>query len=97
MCTTETELSTPETPGDRIEEFESEDPVIRPYEIRALNYLTNEYMLLNDYKLTSVTFAEENENQVKIVIHYLCMICLLQYLIKSTYRLPSCYVESGNK
>ena len=57
-------MSTPETPGDRIEEFAVEEPAIRPYETRALNYLINEYLLLSDYKLTSVTFAEENENQV---------------------------------
>jgi hypothetical protein len=61
--TAETELSTPETPGDRIEEFAVEDPLIRPYETRALNYLVNEYLLQSDCKLTSVTFAEENENQ----------------------------------
>ena len=67
----ETELSTPETPGDRIEEFAVEEPVIRPYETRALNYLVNEYLLLNDYKLTSVTFAEENEDQVCMLCHYI--------------------------
>ena len=59
----ETELSTPDTPGDRIEDFSKDDP-IRTYERRALNYLVNEYMLMTDYKVTSVTFAEENPNQV---------------------------------
>ena len=38
--------------------------VIKPHEKRAINFLVNEYLLLHDYKLTSVTFAEENENQV---------------------------------
>ena len=34
---------------------------IRPFERRTLNYLINEYLLMNNYKLTSVTFGEENE------------------------------------
>lgn len=43
----------------------SHDPVvIKPHEKRAINFLVNEYLLIHDYKLTSVTFAEENENQV---------------------------------
>jgi len=33
----------------------------RPFERRALNYLINEYLLTNNYKLTSVTFGEEND------------------------------------
>lgn len=36
---------------------------IKPHEKRALNFLINEYLLLNGYKLTSITFADENENQ----------------------------------
>ena len=40
------------------------DP-IKPYERRALNFLVNEYLLLNDYKVSSVTLAEENEDQVR--------------------------------
>lgn len=38
--------------------------VIKPHEKRAINFLVNEYLLIQDYKLTSVTFSEENENQV---------------------------------
>lgn len=38
---------------------------IKPYEQRALNFLINEYLLLQGYKLTSITFADENQNQVK--------------------------------
>ncbi|CAF5224500.1 unnamed protein product, partial [Rotaria magnacalcarata] len=34
---------------------------VRPFERRALNYLVNEYLLTNNYKLTSVTFGEEND------------------------------------
>ncbi|XP_069112711.1 RAB11-binding protein RELCH homolog isoform X2 [Argopecten irradians] len=39
------------------------DDPIRPLDKRALNYLVNEYLLMNNYKLTSVTFSEENEDQ----------------------------------
>ncbi|ESO82885.1 hypothetical protein LOTGIDRAFT_108770 [Lottia gigantea] len=39
------------------------DDVMRPMENRALNFLVNEYLLLNNYKLTAVTFSEENEEQ----------------------------------
>lgn len=38
---------------------------IKLYEQRALNFLINEYLLLHGYKLTSITFADENENQVR--------------------------------
>ena len=44
----------------------SADAIIKPHQRRAINFLVNEYLLLHDYKLTSVTFAEENENQVSI-------------------------------
>lgn len=37
--------------------------VIKPHEQRALNFLINEYLLLHGYKLTSITFADENECQ----------------------------------
>lgn len=40
------------------------DDQIKPLEKRAINFLVNEYLLLNNYKLTSVTFSEENEDQV---------------------------------
>ncbi|KAG5900415.1 hypothetical protein JTB14_029302 [Gonioctena quinquepunctata] len=36
---------------------------IKPHEQRALNFLINEYLLLHGYKLTSITFADENQNQ----------------------------------
>ena len=39
---------------------------MKPLEKRAINFLVNEYLLYNDYKLSSVTFAEENEDQVGI-------------------------------
>ncbi|XP_014248198.1 lisH domain and HEAT repeat-containing protein KIAA1468-like [Cimex lectularius] len=36
---------------------------IKPHEQRALNFLINEYLLMNGYKLTSITFSDENEDQ----------------------------------
>lgn len=36
---------------------------LMPHEKNAINFLVNEYLLQNDYKMTSVTFAEENEAQ----------------------------------
>lgn len=39
---------------------------IRPLEKRALNFLVNEYLLKNEYKLSSITFSDENDDQVKI-------------------------------
>ncbi|XP_071495307.1 RAB11-binding protein RELCH homolog [Diadema antillarum] len=35
----------------------------RPLERRAVNFLVNEYLMNNNYKLTSITFADENEDQ----------------------------------
>lgn len=37
---------------------------IRPLEKRALNFLVNEFLLKNSYKLTSITFSDENHDQV---------------------------------
>ncbi|XP_073946652.1 RAB11-binding protein RELCH homolog [Choristoneura fumiferana] len=37
---------------------------LKPHERRALNFLINEYLLLQDYKLTSITFSDENPDQV---------------------------------
>ncbi|XP_016127191.1 lisH domain and HEAT repeat-containing protein KIAA1468 homolog isoform X2 [Sinocyclocheilus grahami] len=36
---------------------------IRTLEKRALNFLVNEYLLKNEYKLTSITFSDENDDQ----------------------------------
>ncbi|XP_024135568.1 RAB11-binding protein RELCH homolog isoform X5 [Oryzias melastigma] len=36
---------------------------IRPLEKRALNFLVNEYLLKNGYKLSSITFSDENDDQ----------------------------------
>lgn len=42
---------------------------IKPHELRALNFLINEYLLQHNYKLTSITFADENENQVGLTVY----------------------------
>lgn len=39
---------------------------IRPLEKRALNFLVNEYLLKNEYKLSSITFSDENDDQVNL-------------------------------
>ena len=39
------------------------DLPINHYEIRTLNFLVNKYLLRRDYKLTSITFAEEVGDQ----------------------------------
>ncbi|XP_076815238.1 RAB11-binding protein RELCH-like isoform X2 [Clavelina lepadiformis] len=36
---------------------------IKPLEVRAINHLINEYLLQRGYKLSSITFADENEAQ----------------------------------
>uniref|UniRef100_A0A4W3JBE7 RAB11 binding and LisH domain, coiled-coil and HEAT repeat containing n=1 Tax=Callorhinchus milii TaxID=7868 RepID=A0A4W3JBE7_CALMI len=36
---------------------------IKPLEKRALNFLVNEYLLKINYKLTSITFSDENDDQ----------------------------------
>ncbi|XP_048363993.1 RAB11-binding protein RELCH isoform X2 [Sphaerodactylus townsendi] len=36
---------------------------IKPLEKRALNFLVNEFLLKNGYKLTSITFSDENDDQ----------------------------------
>lgn len=44
----------------------SQEP-IRPLEKRALNFLVNEYLLKSEYKLSAITFSDENDDQVKII------------------------------
>ncbi|XP_076750646.1 RAB11-binding protein RELCH homolog isoform X2 [Xylocopa sonorina] len=57
---TESEGTTPDKCSDK--HLISESP-IKPHEQRALNFLVNEYLLACSYKLTSITFSDENENQ----------------------------------
>lgn len=70
------------------EEFAGEEPKInqhddriKPHEQRVLNFLVNEYLMQHNYKLTSITFADENENQVNYYIIIL--------FINTFYKIPN--------
>ncbi|CAL4060956.1 unnamed protein product, partial [Meganyctiphanes norvegica] len=36
---------------------------LQPHEKRTINFLINEYLVTNSYKLTAITFADENDDQ----------------------------------
>lgn len=55
----DSEASTPDTNAEQL----FLDDTIKPHEQRALNFLVNEYLLKYEYKLTSITFSDENEEQ----------------------------------
>ncbi|XP_012259710.2 RAB11-binding protein RELCH homolog [Athalia rosae] len=57
---TESEVTTPDL---GLEKHATTNSPIKPHELRALNYLVNEYLLAHSYKLTSITFSDENDNQ----------------------------------
>ncbi|XP_066591487.1 RAB11-binding protein RELCH homolog [Prorops nasuta] len=57
---TESEGRKQDKPSDK--QFDDDSP-IKPHEQRALNFLVNEYLLARSYKLTSITFSDENDNQ----------------------------------
>lgn len=38
---------------------------MKAYEQRAINFLVHEYLLTQGYRLTSITFADENAEQVR--------------------------------
>ncbi|CAK9833252.1 RAB11-binding protein RELCH, partial [Anthophora retusa] len=57
---TESEGTTPNKGSDK---HLASKPPIKPHEQRAINFLVNEYLLARSYKLTSITFSDENENQ----------------------------------
>ncbi|KAM6900691.1 RAB11-binding protein RELCH homolog isoform 5-T5 [Xenentodon cancila] len=55
-----------EVPSQERKNFKSNPEIqesIRPLEKRALNFLVNEYLLKNEYKLSSITFSDENDDQ----------------------------------
>ncbi|XP_062841442.1 RAB11-binding protein RELCH homolog isoform X2 [Trichomycterus rosablanca] len=55
-----------EIPSQERKNFKSSPEVqepIRPLEKRALNFLVNEYLLKSEYKLSSITFSDENDDQ----------------------------------
>ncbi|XP_074644720.1 RAB11-binding protein RELCH-like [Tubulanus polymorphus] len=56
--------SSPKPPSNQQSKNDpDEEPPIKEHECRAINFLINEFLLQTNNKLTSVTFAEENENQ----------------------------------
>lgn len=66
---------------------------IRPLEKRALNFLVNEYLLKNEYKLTSITFSDENDDQVSLYtsiwyIHFYRIIYFTNLILPVIYDIP---------
>lgn len=51
------------TPDKSSEKNNATELPIKPHEQRALNFLINEYLLARSYKLTSITFSDECEDQ----------------------------------
>ncbi|KAM9713010.1 RAB11-binding protein RELCH homolog isoform 2-T2 [Menidia menidia] len=61
-----TQAAESEVPSQERKNFKSSPDIqepIRPLEKRALNFLVNEYLLKNEYKLSSITFSDENDDQ----------------------------------
>ncbi|KAL4657272.1 hypothetical protein GN956_G4147 [Arapaima gigas] len=61
-----TQAAESEVPSQDKRSFKSSPEIqepIRPLEKRALNFLVNEYLLKNNYKLSSITFSDENDDQ----------------------------------
>ncbi|XP_008305677.1 RAB11-binding protein RELCH homolog isoform X4 [Cynoglossus semilaevis] len=61
-----TQAAESEVPSQERKNFKTSPEIqepIRPLEKRALNFLVNEYLLKNDYKLSSITFSDENDDQ----------------------------------
>ncbi|XP_035474591.2 RAB11-binding protein RELCH homolog isoform X3 [Scophthalmus maximus] len=59
-------LAESEVPSQERKNFKSSPEIqepIRPLEKRALNFLVNEFLLKNEYKLSSITFSDENDDQ----------------------------------
>ena len=44
------------------DEFEDENLIMKAHEKRIVNFLINEYLLQHGYKLTSITFSDENND-----------------------------------
>ncbi|XP_029698349.1 RAB11-binding protein RELCH homolog isoform X8 [Takifugu rubripes] len=61
-----TQAAESEIPSQERKNYKSSPEIqepIRPLEKRALNFLVNEYLLKNEYKLSSITFSDENDDQ----------------------------------
>lgn len=53
---------------------------LRPHEKRALNFLVNEYLLKNGYRMTSITFSDENADQVWSMYSLVFMYAMLLFV-----------------
>lgn len=61
-----TQAAENDVPSQERKNFKSSPEIqepIRPLEKRALNFLVNEYLLKNEYKLSAITFSDENDDQ----------------------------------
>ncbi|XP_045921446.1 RAB11-binding protein RELCH homolog isoform X4 [Micropterus dolomieu] len=61
-----TQAAESEVPSQERKNFKSSPEIqepIRPLEKRALNFLVNEYLLKSEYKLSAITFSDENDDQ----------------------------------
>ncbi|KAM9775295.1 RAB11-binding protein RELCH homolog isoform 2-T2 [Syngnathus typhle] len=61
-----TQAAENDVPSQERKNFKSSPEIqepLRPLEKRALNFLVNEYLLKNEYKLSSITFSDENDDQ----------------------------------
>ncbi|KAG6444791.1 hypothetical protein O3G_MSEX003554 [Manduca sexta] len=58
-----TQFADGESSLDKSSKYLSDHQTLKPHEKRALNFLINEYLLLQNYKLTSITFSDENPDQ----------------------------------
>ncbi|KAK1173921.1 hypothetical protein AOXY_G4165 [Acipenser oxyrinchus oxyrinchus] len=61
-----TQAAESEVPSQERKNYKSSPEIqeaIRPLEKRALNFLVNEYLLKNNYKLSAITFSDENDDQ----------------------------------
>ncbi|KPI97295.1 LisH domain and HEAT repeat-containing protein KIAA1468-like [Papilio xuthus] len=58
-----TQFADGESALDKITQDNFDKRSLKPHEKRALNFLINEYLLLQNYKLTSITFSDENPDQ----------------------------------
>uniref|UniRef100_S4R4Q9 RAB11 binding and LisH domain, coiled-coil and HEAT repeat containing n=1 Tax=Petromyzon marinus TaxID=7757 RepID=S4R4Q9_PETMA len=57
------ETNTPTQEKNNEEQIPACEDPMRPLEKRALNFLVNEFLLKNEFKLTSITFSDENGEQ----------------------------------
>lgn len=65
---------------------------IRTLEKRALNFLVNEYLLKNEYKLSSITFSDENDDQVKIFVDVACFQDRMTKVINVLSFISACFL-----